>query len=886
MRFAFGKGSSTLGWALAMVACGGGEVASTDSGPSSDIPAPYELIQADYGAGEDPGREDRGDGIAIADAGADLPAPGTFGAPCTGNNECESGFCVEGPDGPLCSRTCVLECPEEWACRSTQIGSDVVSLCIPLGAMLCKPCRVHTQCGSGLCLQLPDGTFCGRDCSVAPCPEGYHCQDLGDDEAPVRQCVPDSLACDCMPSNAGEVRPCAWFNAFGACLGEEHCDPTAGWVCEAPVPEAESCNGRDDDCDGRVDEDFPELGEDCFAGTGACRARGRFVCLPDGSGVRCDASPGAPIAETCNGIDDDCDGDTDEDFLVGGAYRSDRACGSCFVDCTQVFTPQTHNARGHCDAGGGQPRCTYECLDGYADANGFRDDGCELMIPETTIFVATADNGGQDDPGCGDWQTPCASISFGIDRAVAEVFTEVRVSSGVYAENLVVVDGISVKGGYSPVDWKRNPEANPTILQATSTGSGENHRKAVIIRGVRTPTEFSGFTVLGENDDRPVAGRAGTNSYGLWIKDCSSALVVQDNVIIAGRGAPGGDGTQGLPGGNGQDGAPGGDCRNGESYTCSGVAAPGGAGGSSTCGSGGGKGGDAVCPAGQNQMPSGAKGSGPNGGAGGAGGYSDTVSDACNVCSSGGKTDFGYDGGRGGNGPDGAAGSGSTDGRGTVVFDEWIGGSALNGAAGSPGAGGGGGGAGGGVDFLSSACTFYDRTGTAGGGGGSGGCGGTGGGPGLSGGASIAVFVVQTDGAPTGLPVLSGNLVVRNRGGDGGQGGAGGVGGIGGSGGEAGEVTCATNSSGNPYWFKPCIGQGGTGGDGGRGGAGGGGGGGSGGASYGILAVGVASRSPNWCTALRFEALGDGGQGGPGGPSNGNPGRPGVAGEAADCRLQ
>ncbi|HOU54778.1 MAG TPA: MopE-related protein [Myxococcota bacterium] len=883
MRTTFRPAILTVGWALGMVCCGGGATGISD--PGTDILGAYELVQPDYGT-KDLGQDESRDPVVVVDAGTDLPAPGTFGAPCLGNADCESGFCVEGPDGPVCSRTCVLECPEDWACRSTLIGSDVVSLCIPLGATLCKPCRVHTQCGGGLCLELPDGTFCGRDCAVAPCPSGYDCLDLGEGEESVRQCVPHSRACDCMPANAGEVRACAWFNPFGACLGEEHCDPEEGWVCEAPVPEAEHCNGRDDDCDGLVDEDFPEVGEDCFAGTGACRVRGRFVCLSDGTGVRCDAVPGSPIAETCNGIDDNCNGQIDEDFLVNGAYRSDRACGSCFVDCTSLFTPQGHNARGRCDATGAQPRCTYECLDGHADANGFRDDGCELRIPETTVFVATPENGGRDDLQCGTWENPCATISFAIDRAIEDMFTEVRVSSGVYGENLTLIGGISVKGGYSPVDWQRDPKANPTILQAVSSGPVGSHRKAVIARGIRQPTEFSGFTVIGENDDRPVAGQVGSNSYGLWLKDCSSALVIRDNAIIAGRGAPGGDGSPGITGTNGQDGARGGDCRNSESYTCSGVAAPGGAGGSSTCGSGGGKGGDAVCPAGQNQMPAGSRGGGPSGGAGGAGGYSDTVSDACNVCSSGGKTDFGYDGARGGNGADGTAGSGSTDGRGGLANDEWIGGTAAAGGSGGPGSGGGGGGAGGGVDFLSSACTFYDRTGTAGGGGGSGGCGGTGGGPGLSGGASIAVFVLQTDGAPTGLPVLSGNLVVRNRGGDGGQGGAGGVGGIGGSGGMAGEVACATNSSGNPYWFMPCIGQGGTGGDGGRGGSGGGGGGGSGGASYGILGIGLSGGSPDWCSSSRFEALGGGGQGGLGGPSNGNPGRAGVTGDAADCRLQ
>jgi len=75
---------------------------------------------------------------------------------------------------------------------------------------------------------------------------------------------------------------------------------------------AEKCNGTDDDCDTAVDEDFMGLGDSCLAGVGECESFGSYVCAPDGEGVVCDAAPGTPADELCDGLDNDCDGLTDE----------------------------------------------------------------------------------------------------------------------------------------------------------------------------------------------------------------------------------------------------------------------------------------------------------------------------------------------------------------------------------------------------------------------------------------------------------------------------------------------------------------------------------------------------------------------------------------------
>jgi hypothetical protein len=75
----------------------------------------------------------------------------------------------------------------------------------------------------------------------------------------------------------------------------------------------ESCNGLDDDCDGQIDED---LGADpCSAGVGVCAASGTILCI--GGQLICDATPGAAGVESCNGLDDDCDGLVDEEPEAG-----------------------------------------------------------------------------------------------------------------------------------------------------------------------------------------------------------------------------------------------------------------------------------------------------------------------------------------------------------------------------------------------------------------------------------------------------------------------------------------------------------------------------------------------------------------------------------------
>jgi hypothetical protein len=111
--------------------------------------------------------------------------------------------------------------------------------------------------------------------------------------------------------------PATFCNPNGVCgATTARCSAAAGWVCDYPPsyqPEETRCDGLDNDCDGMVDEPFPLVGTACGNGAGACRRTGTYECNAAGDGVVCNAPPaGAPTDEACNGVDDDCDGRVDE----------------------------------------------------------------------------------------------------------------------------------------------------------------------------------------------------------------------------------------------------------------------------------------------------------------------------------------------------------------------------------------------------------------------------------------------------------------------------------------------------------------------------------------------------------------------------------------------
>jgi len=220
-------------------------------------------------------------GSASASSGMPEAGPiGVIGSPCKGNQDCTQGTCAPIGNGAYCTQTCPPDCPPGSYC--TLING--AALCAPDLDQQCLQCAATTDCKlpSDQCLQAPAGDrFCARDCSVdGLCPNGFTCldkaayqgeadggaPDAGPDDAgttmgmPFRWCVPNSgFSCPCNDKRDGVTHACSVKNASGTCSGMETCNGKQGkWEgCTASTPAAESCNGKDDDCNGMVDDADP-----------------------------------------------------------------------------------------------------------------------------------------------------------------------------------------------------------------------------------------------------------------------------------------------------------------------------------------------------------------------------------------------------------------------------------------------------------------------------------------------------------------------------------------------------------------------------------------------------------------------------------------------------
>jgi hypothetical protein len=131
----------------------------------------------------------------------------------------------------------------------------------------------------------------------------------------------------CGKPQAGCGTTISWRCPYG--LGVEVDD------CGNLLPQETLCDGIDGDCDGAIDDAFVNIGKPCDDGKiGVCKGTGTYQCSADHKSSACViTTPGqAPAAAdtTCDGKDDDCDGMIDEDVVDTMAEVNDVASGHHF----------------------------------------------------------------------------------------------------------------------------------------------------------------------------------------------------------------------------------------------------------------------------------------------------------------------------------------------------------------------------------------------------------------------------------------------------------------------------------------------------------------------------------------------------------------------------
>ena len=245
------------------------------------------------------------------------------GSPCLGIGECGLGIVECGPGGaPRCSSNPSGSAPHAKSeiCNGLDDDCDGVTDndLAWQGTALGKACSVTGICGAGVVICSSDGK---ATCSSAPGVSGSKaqaeiCNGLDDncngttDEGFDFQGIALGAACPAVGICAAGVVICS---AGGAALCSTHDVSPKGQASP------ELCNGQDDDCDGETDEQLSWLGNALGAncdGTGACGA-GIVECGKAGQ-VTCSTNPdgSAPqtALETCDGADNDCDGQVDNNI--------------------------------------------------------------------------------------------------------------------------------------------------------------------------------------------------------------------------------------------------------------------------------------------------------------------------------------------------------------------------------------------------------------------------------------------------------------------------------------------------------------------------------------------------------------------------------------------
>ena len=378
-------------------------------------------------AGSDASDATVGDAADSADGGDATPTcPGDPGCVCKEDKDCTAGACALKADG---TKVCASPCTADADCGKAEACQDVsgVKVCVEAGASLCAPCVSNSACtygdDDGVCVAGGSaGNFCGTSCTTtADCVSGYSCDDVKDVASKdAKQCVPENKAvCACSGYAIATAAKTTCFAAgLPGCTSTRQCladgaagAPTGGGLgaCTTKAPEKETCDGIDNNCDGATDEDGAK-GCDDGNGCTADTCEGGKGCVHNKlDATSCDDGSACTKGDTCQvglctGVTVSCDDSNP---------CTDEACDIA-AGCTS-----TNNTKA-CDDG---DACTKDdgCAVGLCagatvvcdDSNPCTDDSCDLSAGcTTTNNTASCD----DADACTKDDTCAASLCAGVTK--------------------------------------------------------------------------------------------------------------------------------------------------------------------------------------------------------------------------------------------------------------------------------------------------------------------------------------------------------------------------------------------------------------------------------------------------------------------------------------
>ena len=237
-------------------------------------------------------------------------------------------------------------------------------------------------------------------------------------------------ACDGLDTDCDTTLPADEADADSdgemACAGD--CDDADASI---NTTAAEVCDGVDQDCDSLVDEGFDADGD----GVTTCGADGVSGNADDD----CDDGDAAVLpggTETCDGVDEDCDGSIDEDFdgdgdgFVAGAgcpgvLDCDDTNAAVNPDATEACDGIDNNCDGQIDEeadndGDGFTNCTGDCDDTNAAINPSASETCD-GVDEDCDGALPADEADADNDGEMECDGDCDDADAAVNTSAAEV---------------------------------------------------------------------------------------------------------------------------------------------------------------------------------------------------------------------------------------------------------------------------------------------------------------------------------------------------------------------------------------------------------------------------------------------------------------------------------